>query len=81
MEKKQVGRITHYFSKVGVAVVELSGDLNIGDTVTIGGKSEPFDQKITSMQIDKKEIASASKGQAVGLKVDKPVRDGDIVWK
>ena len=81
MDKKEIGRITHYFPKVGVAVVELSADLKKGDLVTIGGKSEPFDQTIASMQIEKKEIPLAKKGQAVGLKVEKPVKEGDIVWR
>jgi len=81
MDKKPIGKITHYFQNVGVAVVELSADLKVGDLVTIGGKSETFDQKITSMQIDKKPIQIAKKGQAIGLKVDKPVKDGDIVWR
>jgi len=81
MDKKPVGKITHYFPKVGVAVVELSADLKVGDVVTIGGKSETFDQTITSMQIDRKEIPFGEKGQAIGLKVDKPVKEGDIVWR
>ena len=49
MDKKEIGRITHYLPKVGVAVVVLSADLKKGDIVTIGGKSEPFDQTIQSM--------------------------------
>ena len=81
MDKKPIGKITHYFQNVGVAVVELGADLKVGDLVTIGGKSETFDQTITSMQIDKKPIQIAKKGQAIGLKVDKPVKDGDIVWR
>jgi putative protease len=81
MDKKEIGKITHYFPKVGVAVVTLSADLNKGDVVTIGGKSEPFDQTITSMQIEKQEIPMAKKGQIIGLKVDKPVIEGDIIWR
>ena len=81
MDKKEIGRITHYFPKVGVAVVVLSVDLKKDDLVTIGGKSEPFDQIIQSMQIEKQEIPMAKKGQMVGLKVEKPVHEGDIVWR
>ena len=81
MDKKEIGRITHYFPKVGVAVVALSADLKKGDLITIGGKSEPFDQTIVSMQIEKQEIMLAKRGQAIGLKVEKPVHEGDIVWR
>jgi putative protease len=81
MDKKEIGRIAHYFPKVGVAVVALSADLKKGDLVTIGGKSEPFDQTIQSMQIEKQEIPIAKKGQMIGLKVEKPVHEGDIIWR
>ena len=81
MDKKEIGRITHYFPKIGVAVVVLGADLNKGDLVTIGGKSEPFDQTIQSIQIENQEISMAKKGQMVGLKVEKPVHEGDIIWR
>jgi len=81
MDKKPIGKIMHYFPKVGVAVVELSADMKVGDVVTIGGKSETFDQTIKSMQIEKTPLQVAKKGQAIGLKVDKPVKEGDIVWR
>ena len=81
MDKKEIGKVTHYFSKVGVAVVQLNADLKKGDLITIGGKSEPFDQVVGSMQIEKTEIPLAKKGQLIGLKVDKPVIEGDLIWR
>lgn len=80
LEKKPVGKITHYFPKIGVAVVELSGELKNGDRIAIEGKSEPFEQVVASMQIERIDVPSARAGQAIGMKVDKPVKEGDIVY-
>jgi len=81
MEKQLVGKITHYFNKIGVAVVEVSGEIKVGDKISIEGKSEPFEQVVESMQIEKQPIQEAKPGQAIGLKVEKPVKEGDLVYK
>ncbi len=80
-ERKEIGRITHFFSKIGVAVVELSGTLSIGDKVLIKGPGTEFEQEIRSMQIEHKPIQTAKKGQSIGLKVDQKVHENDVVFK
>ena len=80
MAKKVIGKITHYYPKIGVAVVELQSTLKVGDKILIEGKSN-FEQTIESMQIDMKNISSAKKGQAIGLKVDEQVKANDMVYK
>jgi len=80
-EGKEVGRITHFFSKIGVAVVELTGTLNVGDTVHIKGAHTDFKQAISSMQIEHKPIQTAKKGQSIGLKLDQKVHENDVVFK
>ena len=79
MGKREVGKITHYYNKIGVAVVELTGTLKIGDRISIEGKSN-FEQVVSSMQIEKKDVSEATAGQAIGLKVDQPVKEGDKVY-
>ena len=81
MEKKQIGKIPHYFDKISVAVIELKAPLKVGDTITIEGHGNSFDQNITSMQIDNKPIKEAKKGQSIGLKVAQPVKQKDLVFK
>ena len=78
---KAVGRVTHYFSKIGVGVIELAGAIKAGDKVRIKGATTDFEQKIDSMQIDHKEADKAKKGHAVGLKVSDRVRENDKVYK
>ena len=81
--EKLIGKITHYFGKIGVAVIELTdGNLSVGETIKVkahGG--DEFEQAITSMQIDHQEVPTAAKGQSVGFKVDRPVKEGDLVYK
>jgi putative protease len=80
-EEKQVGKITHYFGKIGVAVVELTDELKIGDTIRIVGGTRDFTQTVNSMQIEHQNVERAGAGEAIGLKVDQPVKEGDIVYK
>lgn len=81
MEKKVVGKISHYYAKIGVAVVDLSGELATGDAVSIEGPGTSVNQKVDSMQIEKKAVQAARQGQSVGLKVSDRVRKGDTVFK
>lgn len=76
----EIGRIKHYFGKIGVGVVELTGDLHVGDEIVIAGHGREFEQKVDSMQIEHKQIREAHAGQSVGMKVDEPVKEGDIVY-
>jgi len=79
--KELVGKITHYFDKIQVAVIELSGKLKEGDSISIERGTEVFEQKATSMQIDKKPVKEAKNGQAIGMKVSQPVKPGFQVYK
>jgi len=81
-EGKPIGKISHYFSNIEVAVVNLTAPLKVGETVRIvGGQETDFEQKVDSMQIDHKEVKSAKKGDGVGMKVNEKVHDGYRVFK
>ncbi len=80
-EKKLIGRITHYFSKISVAVVELSDDIAVGDKIRMEGATTSFEQVIDSMEIDNKKVETATAGQSIGLKVKERVRLHDGVYK
>jgi putative protease len=79
--EKPVGKVTHYFPKIGVAVVALSDDLNDGEEIRFTGPQTDFTQKVVSMQIQHKTIPNAIRGQEIGLKVDRDVKVGDRVLK
>ena len=78
----KVGKITHYYDKIGVAVLELSGDLAVGDKIKFSrGGEDLFTQTVSSMQVEHEKKESAKKGEIVGLKVDAEVKEGAEVYK
>ncbi len=80
--EEEVGRIIHYFSQINVGVLELSkGELHVGDTIHIKGHTSDFFQKMESMQVENNPVDSAKPGEPVGIKVESPVRENDIVFK
>ncbi len=80
-EIMEVGRVTHFFTKISVAVVELKAPLAVGDRIVIKGPLTDFEQVVDSMQIEHKNVTRAEAGQSVGLKVAQRVREKDIVYK
>lgn len=80
MAKRLVGTVTHYFTNIGVAVIEVSDSIKIGDEISIEGATTNFTQKVESIQIDKQPIQEAKNGDAIGLKVVNRVREGDKVY-
>jgi len=80
-EKKLIGKVTHYFGKISVAVLELSAPLAVGDEISIEGAVTNVRQKIDSMEIEHKKIDKAKKGDSIGLKVADRVRENDQVYK
>ena len=77
----EVGRITHFFSKISVCVIELSAPLAVGDTIAIKGPTTDFEQPVESMQIEHNNVQRAEAGQSIGLKVAQRVRENDMVYK
>ena len=81
-EGKLIGKVTHYFDKIKVMVVELIESLKAGDMIRIiGGESTDFEQKVGSMEVDHKKIKQAKKGESVGLEAEEKVREGYKVYK
>jgi putative protease len=82
MAEEEIGKITHYFGKIGVAAIELTkGSLKLGDTIHIHGHTSDFNVTIDSMQIDNESVEEAAVGQSVGMKVPEHAREHDVVYK
>ena len=77
----EIGQVTHFFSKINVAIIELTLPLSVGDRILIKGPSTDFEQSVNSMQIDRKDIQRAEGGQSVGLKLAQLARQKDVVYK
>jgi len=80
-EGKLIGKVTHYFGNVGVAVLELTNTLKAGDTIRIVGGETDFTQTVESMEIEHQKVEVAKAGDSVGLKVEQKVREGYKVYK
>jgi len=81
-EGKLIGKVVHYFDKIGVAVIALNVPLKVGETIRIaGGESTDFTQEVESMEVEHEKIKKAKKGDEVGLKVKEKVREGYKVYK
>lgn len=82
MNYYKIGKVTHYYDKISVCVVELDGDLSVGDKIKFSrGGEDLFEQDVESMQVEHDKINSASKGDTIGLKVTGEVKDGAEVFK
>ena len=76
----KIGVVEHFYSKISVAVVALSGNLSVGDTIQFKGATTDFKQNVKSMQVEHESLSTAKSGQKIGLKVDKQVRPNDEVF-
>lgn len=79
-EEREVGVVTHYYTNIGVAVIELTDTLKVGDTMHVKGATSDFTQKVDSMQIEHESVKEAKKGDSIGLKVKEHARENDKVF-
>ena len=80
-ELQEVGKVTHFFTRISVAVVELKAPISVGDRIVIKGPTTNLEQTVESMEIEHEEITRAEAGQSIGLKVNDRVRENDTVYK
>ncbi|MCI0528421.1 MAG: hypothetical protein L0Y56_13355 [Nitrospira sp.] len=77
-----VGKVTHYYSNLQVAVVQLDrGSLQVGDTIHVKGRTTDFEQRVDSMEIEHERIERAEPGDIFGLKVRDHAREHDMVYR
>ena len=80
MGEKEVGEVSTFFSQVNVAAIKLSDKLKVGDRIRIKGYTTDFEQTIDSIQVERKPLKEAKKGDHVGIKVKEKVRPNDKVY-
>ena len=82
MEEQEIGFISNYFSKISVAIVELTkGKLQTGDTIHIKGHTTDFNEVVESIEIEHASVPEAKKGDSIGLKVGQKTRKKDKVYR
>jgi putative protease len=76
-----IGRVTHYYPRIGVAAVVLENHIATGDRIHIHGPNDDLHQSVTSMELDHFPIREADAGQDIGIKVVERVHKGDLVYR
>ena len=81
MDETLIGEVTHYFNKIGVAVLNLSEKIQVGDEIHLFGYTTDFYQEVTSLQIEHQAVEKALPGDDVAMKVIERVRHTDKVFR
>lgn len=81
MSENRIGKVTHYFDRICVAVLGLTDTLHVGDMIHFLGHSTDFKQEVSSLQIEHQNVSEAKPGQDVALKVNQKVHPNDAVFK
>ncbi len=82
MADKRVGKVKHYFDKIGVAAIVFESKLSVGDKIKfVKNGKELFQQEVASIQKEHESITKVKKGDDVGMKVDQPVKEGTEIYK
>lgn len=77
----KVGNVTHFYTRLSVAIIELTDELKVGDEIRIKGHTSDFTQTVASIQVEHQDVPSAKAGDAIGLKAIEHAREGDEVFK
>ncbi len=82
-KKMYVGRITNYFTKLGVAEVKLdSHELEVGDKIYIQGETTGvYEGKVGEMRLELDPVQKVVKGDVFSMRTDELVRRNDKVYK
>jgi putative protease len=81
-KKVYVGVVKHFYTNINVAEIKIeTKGIKINDNIMFqGNKTGVKEQKVISMQINKKEVKQVKKGQSFGLKTKSKVRENDKVY-
>lgn len=80
-ELREVGKVAHFFSRINVAVIDVTDTISVGEKIFIKGPTTDIEQTISSMEIEHEKVKQAAAGQSIGMKMDGRVRENDIVYK
>jgi hypothetical protein len=77
----EIGTVQHFFSKISVAIIELTAPLSVGDRILLKGPSTDFEMTVDSLQVEHKNVQNVEAGQCVGLKLVNQAKERDVVYK
>ncbi len=75
-----IGKVTHWYDKISVAVIKLNKALKVGDEIKVKHGDIEFTESVTSMQLDHKPVEAGKKGDEIAIKLSKQAKDGSEVY-
>ena len=81
MAEKLIGEVSDFFAQVNAAAIKLTAPLKVGDKIKVKGGENEFEQEVESMQIDRKPVNAAKKGDEVGILLSDKARKGYKIFK
>ena len=75
-----IGKVVHWYDKLGVAVIKLNKALKVGDEVKVKRGDQEFTETVASMQLDHKSVTSGKKGDEIAVKVSQPAKEGAEIY-
>ncbi len=79
-DKDLVGKVIHYYDKIGVAVLKLNKSIKVGDRLKFVHGEDFFEQTVESMQLEHEQISVGKKGQEVAVKINRETKSGTLVY-
>jgi translation elongation factor EF-Tu-like GTPase len=80
-EEVEIGRVNDYFAKIGVAGIDLTSTLKVGERIRIKGHTTDLEEVVESIQVEHESVEEAKAGDKIGVKVTDRVRGGDHVYR
>jgi len=77
----EIGKVTHYYNHLCVAVLSLHDGIKLGDKIHILGHNTDFTQRVGSMEVEHHSVVWVKPGDSVAIKVVEPVREHDTVYR
>ncbi len=77
----EIGKVTHYYNHINVAVLKLTNSLKLGDLIHIIGHSTDLMQTVSSLEVDHHSLEWVKPGDNVALKVIEPVHEHDVIYR
>ena len=80
-QETEIGEVMTYYANIGVAAIELTDSVKVGDTIIFRGLTTDLEHKVDSMQIEHESVQEAKAGDQIGIKIPGKVRKNDRVYK
>ena len=80
-QETEIGEVMTYYANIGVAAIELTGGIKVGDIIIFRGFTTDLKHKVDSMQIEHESVQEAKAGDQIGIKIAGKVRKNDRVYK